>query len=114
MSPAEARKIALSFPGTLEKMSFGTPAIFIGKQLFVRIGTREPDTLMLGASSFEARDLLIESDPAAFFVTEHFRSYKGLLARLKKLDKKTFQALLERRWREIAPKKLQKQFPHPR
>jgi len=109
LTAAEARRIALSFPGTLEKMSYGTPAIFIGKQLFVRIGTREPDTLMLGASSFEARDLLIQSDPATFFVTEHFRSYKGLLARLKTLDRKTLRALLERRWREIAPKKLRQE-----
>lgn len=109
MSPAQARKIALSFPGTIEKTSYGSPAIFIGTQMFVRVGTREPDTLMMGTRSFEERDALIESDPETFYVTDHFRSYKGFLARLKKLDAATFRALLERRWKELVPKKMLKE-----
>jgi hypothetical protein len=106
LSVAEARKIALSFPGAEERLSYGTPAIFVGKKTLVRIGTREPDTIQLNFETFEERDHLIAADPETFYITEHFRSFKGLLARRAKLDAKTFRALVDRRWRQIAPKAL--------
>jgi hypothetical protein len=33
-----------------------------------------------------------------------------VLARIAKLDAKTLRGMLERRWKEIAPKKLQKEI----
>ena len=84
------------------------PVINIGKDFFVRIGSREPDTVMFRTESFEERDMLIEADPQTFFITDHFRSYKGLLAHLAHLDAKTMRALLERRRAAIAPKSLSK------
>lgn len=52
---------------------------------------------MLQAASLEERGHLIAADPATFFVTDHFKTYNGVLARLGALDAKTFRALLERR-----------------
>jgi hypothetical protein len=105
LSAAKAREIALSFPGTEERLSYGTPAIFIGKTVFVRIGTREPDTIQINTSSLEERDHLVAADPETFFITDHFKDYKAALARRSKLDAKTFRALLERRWSALTPKK---------
>jgi len=107
MTPAQARKIALSFPGTEERLSYGSPCIFIGKKVFVRIGTREANTIQMNTESFEERDHLIAADPATFFVTDHFKNYKAALARTAKLDARTFEVFLERRWRLIAPRALQ-------
>jgi len=45
LTAAQARKIALSFPGAFERVSQGGPEIRIGNDYFVRIGTREPDTV---------------------------------------------------------------------
>jgi hypothetical protein len=109
LTKAQARKIALSFPGALEKSSYGSPAIFIDKKLFVSIGTREPNTIMLRTSSVDERDMLIEADPETFFITDHYKNYPAMLARLAHLDAKTLRAMLQRRWREIAPKKLLKE-----
>jgi len=108
MTPAEARRIALSFAGTEERLSYGSPCIFIGKKVFVRIGTRERGTAQMNTESFEERDHLIAADPAVFFITDHFRNYKAALARIDKLDARTYRAFLERRWKRIAPKTLQK------
>ncbi|HXC57153.1 MAG TPA: hypothetical protein VNU97_17765 [Rhizomicrobium sp.] len=108
LTEAQARKIALSFPGAHEKASHGTPAIFVGKKLLAQIGCREPDTIMLPMGSFEARDHLIAADPRTFYITEHFKTYKGLVARRAELDAMTFRVVLERRWQAIAPKALQK------
>ena len=95
LTKLQARKIALSFAGALEKSSLGPPSIFIEKAFFTSIGSRKPNTVMLRTASFEERDHLIEADRAIFFITDHVPSYKGLLARLEKLDAKTLHALLE-------------------
>jgi hypothetical protein len=108
LTKARAREIALSFPGTSEKVSQGSSAIYVGAKFLTRTGSRERGTLIIRTNSFAERDMLIESDPETFFVTEHFRSYCGALARLEKLDEKTFRALLERRWKTLVPKKLSK------
>jgi len=110
ISVAEARKIALSFPGAEERLSYGTPAIFVGKKGLVRIGTREPDTIEFHVETFEEREHLIAADPDVFYFTEHYRNYKGVLARRKKIDAKTFRALVERQWRRIAPKAAVKAY----
>ncbi|MBV9541628.1 MAG: hypothetical protein JO167_10195 [Alphaproteobacteria bacterium] len=104
MTPAAARKLALSFDGTYERISKGGPEIRIGGDFFIRIGTREPDTLQLYIGSFEERDAMVEAQPELFFVTDHFKSYKGLLARLSALDAKTLRALLNQRLAAIAAK----------
>jgi len=106
LTKAQARKIALSFPGAHEKMSYGDPAIFIAKKLFTQIGSHKREAIMLLTQSFEERDHLIEADPKTFYITDHFKNYKGLLAHLDRLDAKTFRTLLERRWLAIAPKKM--------
>ena len=108
MTPAQARRIALSFPGAYEKPSYGTPAFFVGKKLFTQVSSHGSRDIMLLTQSFEERDHLVAADSKTFYITEHFRNYKGLLARIDRLDANTFRALLERRWQAIAPKKLLK------
>ena len=108
LTKAQARKIAQSFPGVYEKPSYGTPAFFVGKKLFVQVGSHKRDDIMLLTQSFEERDHLLAADPQTFYITDHFKTYKGLLAHTDKLDAKTFRTLLERRWRAIAPKAMVK------
>jgi hypothetical protein len=110
MTKAQARKIALSFPGTHEKMSYGTETVFVGKKVFTQIGSHKREAIMLLTDTLEERDHLITADPETFYITDHFKTYKGLLAHIGKLDAKTFRILLERRWRAIAPKALQKEI----
>lgn len=97
LTAAQARKIALSFEGAFERVSQGGPEIRIGDEFFVRIGTREPDTVMLKTETIDERDAMIEAEPELFYITDHFRTYKGLLARLSALDAKTFRTLLKQR-----------------
>jgi hypothetical protein len=108
LTRAQARKIAQSFPGVYEKSSYGTPTFFVAKKTFTQVGSHGRTDIMLLTGTLEERDHLIAADPKTFYITDHFKNYKGLLARIDKLDAKTFRALLERRWRAIAPKKLQK------
>ena len=114
MNPAQARRIALSFAGSYEKSSYGRPAFFVGNKLFTQVNSHGSKSIMLLTLSFEERDHLLAADPKTFYITDHFRNYKGLLARTDRLDAKTFRALFERRWQAIAPKKLLAvHFPPP-
>jgi hypothetical protein len=102
LTAAQARKIALSFPGTTERWSQGGPVVEIDGAYFVRIGTRDPDTVQFKLESFEERDAMIAAQPKLFFITDHWRSYRGLLARLATLDAKTLRALLAQRLAAVA------------
>ena len=56
----------------------------------------------------DERDMLLESDPALFHITDHYKDWPTVLLRLEKADAAIVRGLLERRWRTIAPKKLLK------
>ncbi len=107
LSEAQFKKIALGFPGAAEGSSYGSPAILIVKKFFTRL-RREDNSLVLFVGSIDERDMLIEAEPALFHITEHYRNYPTVLARLDKLDAETLKGMLERRWKQICPKTLQK------
>ncbi|HEY8950265.1 MAG TPA: hypothetical protein VIM56_15375 [Rhizomicrobium sp.] len=103
LTAAQARKIILSFKGVTEKSALGGGVAFhVGKEFFVQIGTREPDTLMLKYPTLDERDMMLQAHPDTLYITEHFKTYKGLLARLSALDAKTLRALLDQRLNVIA------------
>ena len=107
LTKAQIKKIVLSFPGAVEKSSYGKPAFLIAKKFFTRLRA-EDNSLVLFVGSIDERDMLIEADPALFHITDHYKSYPTILARIANLDAKRLRGMLERRWKEIAPKKLQK------
>src|SRR5579862_3099441 len=109
VSNAELHRIALSFPATSEGTSYGKPAFLVGGKFFTRLRS-EDDSLVLIVGSIDERDMLLESDPALFHITDHYRNYPAVLARRTVIDAAVLRGMLERRWRLIAPKKLVKEY----
>ena len=107
LTKAQMKKIVLSFPGTHEKPSYGKPAYFVEKKFFTRLRD-EDDSMVLFVDSIDERDMLLEADTKLFHITEHYRDYPTVLARLAKLDAKTLRGFLERRWQRTASKTLKK------
>lgn len=107
LTKAQLRKIALSFPEANEKPSYGKPSFFIAKKFFTR-HRAEDDSIVLIVDSIDERDMMMEADPKTFFITDHYKDYPSVLARMERVDAKTVEGLLARRWRKIAPKKLVK------
>ncbi|MBS0470107.1 MAG: MmcQ/YjbR family DNA-binding protein [Proteobacteria bacterium] len=105
MTPAQLKKIALSFPGALEASSYGQPAFKIEKKFFTRLRP-EDDSIVWIVDSIDERDALLEMDPKTYFITDHYKNYPSVLVRLSRLNEAMLRKLLERRWRAIAPKKL--------
>jgi hypothetical protein len=101
---AQYKKIALSFPGGNEKLSYGKPSFFIDKKFFTR-WREEENSIVLIVGSIDERDMLLEADPKTFFITDHYRNYPSVLALAAKIDTKTLRGMLERHWQKIVPKK---------
>jgi hypothetical protein len=109
ITAAELKRIALSFPGVEEGSSYGQPSFLLAKKFFTRL-RKEDNSIVMMIGSIDERDMLLESDPALFHITPHYKNYPAVLVRMEKMDAATVRAMLERRWRAMTPKKLLMQF----
>jgi hypothetical protein len=70
--------------------------------LVVRVGTQE-------------RAALLARDPNVYYVTNHYRNYPSVLARLGRIDRKALRELLEIGWRFVTSRaKTQKESKRDR
>ncbi len=107
MTHEEAIALVESFPGVESGLSLGSLAFKVKSKLLCRLGARTgPDDLMLIGIGPDEAELLIERDPAVFHTTPHFTDANCVLARIGPAHEGLVRPLLERRWREIAPKWL--------
>ena len=107
VSKAQVKKIVLSFPGAEEGTSYGYPSYKVAGKFFTRL--RDEDaSLVMAVGSIDERDMLLQADPSVFHITDHYKNYAYVLVRIAKISEKDLRRMLERRWREIAPKKLAK------
>ena len=97
-------KLALRLPGTQEGTSYGTPALHVGKKFLARL--KEDGETVAIKIDFSDRDVLLELDPVAFYLTDHYRPYPAMLVRLKHVPIRLLEQVLEQAWRRQAPKKL--------
>jgi len=109
MTYDDVRRIVLALPGIEERTNYGTPALYVGKQLLVRLKEDGRDIVL--RISLEEKAYLIEADPDTFYETDHYKGWPGVLARLDRLDAATVKTLVARQWRVGAPKRLQKAHP---
>jgi len=105
VTAAQLRKIALSFPEASEKTSYGKPAFAVGKKFFTRLRA-EDNSIVFIVDDLHTRDMMLELDPKTYFITDHYKDYPSVLVRMERITQDELCAMLERRWRKIAPKKL--------
>jgi hypothetical protein len=95
-------RLALALPGVEEGTSYGTPAFKVGGKLLARL--KEDGESLVVLIDFEERERLLKSDPATFYVTDHYLNYPSILVHLSKVREKALRDLLEQSWRFVAPK----------
>ena len=96
VSWATVREMGMALPGVEEGMAYGTPALKVRGQMFTCVPSHrsaEPDSLVVRLS-FEARDELIEAEPATYYVKEHYVPYATVLIRLSKIHPDALRDLL--------------------
>jgi hypothetical protein len=86
------RKIGLALPNVVEGTSYGTPALKVKGNLFVRLRP-DLDAIVI-ATPFEQRDELMTGDPEKYFITDHYLDYPYMLVRLGKVGADEVRDLL--------------------
>src|SRR5438105_14420432 len=79
----EVRKIALAWPEVEDGTSYGTPALKVRKKMLVRL-KEDGDSLVMPGIPPDERDMLMESQPKVFYLTDHYKDYPMVLIRLSK------------------------------
>lgn len=104
ISRAEGWKIALAIPGSEEVLWFRKPAVFLHGQFLTKVHDKE-EAMTLRVSSMEMRDMMLEAEPALFYITDHYRSFPFILARLSALTPKLLKEMLVGRAAQLAEAK---------
>jgi hypothetical protein len=99
--------MALALPGVVESTSYGTPAFKVGKKTFIRLH-QDGKSLVIVHISMDEREMLMERDPQAFYITDHYRGWPAMLVGLAHVRVDALQPLVEQSWRHFAPKKPSK------
>ena len=90
------QEIALSLPGVQKGSAYGVPALKVHGQILACIpanASAEPGSIMVRVG-FEDRAELLAGDPAAYYVTDHYVNYSGVLVRLSNVDRSMLRDLL--------------------
>jgi hypothetical protein len=101
---AVARRLALALPGVTEGTSYGTPSFKVEGKFFFRI--REDGGSLAVRIDFDTRDALLQADPRAFFITDHYLGYPAICIRLANVGRAKLKSVLEESWRFVAPRRL--------
>jgi hypothetical protein len=99
-TPKTVRRIALALPKTEERPCYGTPGFYVRKTIFARL-LEDGDSVVLKIDG-NRREVLMNSDPETFFITDHYRNYPMMIIRLSKVDQADLQELLEGAWQIAA------------
>ena len=115
-SAEEARSITLSLPESTQH-EYG---FFVRGRLFAwtwqeRVAPKQPrvlrpDVLVVRVSGEGEKQMLLASDTAKFFTTDHYNGYPAILIRLSEIDNEELAELITDAWRIQAPRTLVKAF----
>lgn len=98
-------KIALALPGAEVSTSYGTPSVKVRGKILSRWRTEAEGGLAIRCD-FLDRQILLQTQPGVFFLTDHYLDYPMVLVRLEKATRNVLVDVTERGWRLVAPKKL--------
>lgn len=119
---SDVRKIALSFPDTVEGDGHFSFSVLNGKKYkgfawvwMERVDPRKarvpcPDVLAVRVANLDTKEILLMADERKFFTEKHYNGFPAVLVRLKEIGRTELRALLLDAWKAQAPKKLAAQF----
>jgi hypothetical protein len=90
------RRIGLALPGVEESTAYRMPALKIRGKLLATLASNssaEPNSLVVRVS-LEDRAELLATDPAVYYVTDHYSGFDGVLVRLSQINPEVLKGLL--------------------
>lgn len=105
-------RLGKELPEVVEDIWFRTPALKVRGKSFCRLKEDGKDVVFL-TENVDEQEVLCETQPAIYYITDHYRGYPAVLARLARLRAPEVRLRLERAWRLKAPKALVAQLDAP-
>lgn len=90
-------KLGLELPGVELSTWYRTPALKVGGKGFVRL-KEDGKSVVLGVEDLDAQAFLLGALPRVYFITDHYRGYPAVLARLTALTVKEARLRLRQAW----------------
>ena len=97
------------FPEVIEDIWYGTPALKVRGKGFVRL-KEDGKSVVFMLENVEEQEFLIEAQPDLYYITDHYRGWPTVVARLSRLRVPECRLRLERAWRCKAPRALVKRL----
>jgi hypothetical protein len=98
-------KLGRELPEVVEDTWYGAPALKVRGKGFARL-KEGGESVAFVLESIEEQEFLVEAKADVYFITDHYRGYPAVLARLAKLRAGECRERLEQGWRKKAPKTL--------
>jgi len=90
-------------------MSYGQPGLRVRRKLFVWMSPSEVGALCVRVDPDE-KELLLESNPNAYFTTPHYASYPAVLVRFEHITDEELAERIEDAWLLCAPRRVVGEF----
>jgi len=100
-------KLASELPEVKESISYRTPSLQVRGKGLARL-KEDGKTVVFMLPSVDEQEFLVETQPDLYFITDHYRGWPAVLARLSKLKEPECRLRLEQAWRRKAPRSLVK------
>jgi hypothetical protein len=94
-------RLAGALPGVTIGTWYGTPGLKVRDKGFARLKDAAATVVFL-LDSIDTQEALIEAMPAIYFITDHYKGSRAVLARLAKLSVAEARERLEHAWRQKA------------
>src|SRR5262245_10704973 len=95
------REIALALPDVDEGSLHGAPTVNVSGRLLACPAlhkSAETNSIIVVRVGAEQRATLLARDPNLYYVTDHYRNYPSVPARLDQIDRTALRELLEMGW----------------
>ena len=98
-------KLAGELPEVKESISYRTPSLEVRGKGLARL-KEDGKTVVFMLPSVDEQEFLVATQPDLYFITDHYRGWPAVLARLSKLKDSECRLRLEQAWRRKAPRSL--------
>ncbi len=89
--------IGCALPGVAQGSSYGRPALRFRNRTLAAATAPDPASFVLHVAE-EEKEMLIETDPATFWQTDHYRGWPAVLVRYGTDAADRINILLQRAW----------------
>jgi hypothetical protein len=97
------RELGLAMKNVEESTSYGTPSLKVKKRFLLRL--KEDGESIAIKIGFDEREMLMNANPEAFYVTDHYKPYPAMLVRLSNVTRDELSDVLKLAYEFVTSKR---------